>query len=139
MTIYVLMMLGILFAGLFRDKSANPIAAHQGGVNMPIVKRRSYYAIFILFFLWIFLAFRGPEIGSDTPTYVDMFDKMRAWVESNRGNILSQLFVKDEELRYETGGSLRGNDSSNPWDGCHSGLHPGTDTAPVGRISGGRL
>lgn len=103
MTIYVLMMLGILFAGLFRDKSANPIAAHQGGVNMPIVKRRSYYAIFILFFLWIFLAFRGPEIGSDTPTYVDMFDKMRAWVESNRGNILSQLFVKDEELRYETG------------------------------------
>ena len=43
-----------------------------------------------------------------------------------------------ENSRYETGGSLRGNDSSNPWDGCHTGLHPGTDTAPVGRISGGR-
>ena len=103
MFIYILMMLGILFAGLFRDKSANPIEARGNEIGAPLRRGHSYYAIFILFFLWIFLAFRGPEIGSDTPTYVGIFDGTRDWVESNRDSFWSQLFIEDEDLRYETG------------------------------------
>ncbi|MBE6799502.1 MAG: EpsG family protein [Ruminococcaceae bacterium] len=103
MFLYILMMLGILFAGLFRSKNANPIMAREDSMQMPVRRRHSYYAIFILFMLWIFLAFRGSEIGSDTKSYVDGFGMTVDWVDRHKNDFWSQLFAEDTATRYETG------------------------------------
>lgn len=103
MILYILMMAGILIAGLFRTGQSNPIEVRQGEFGGIEIRRKSYYAIFILFMLWFFLAFRASVIGSDTPRYVETFDRIAKEVGGSRGGFWSNLFVADEGSRYETG------------------------------------
>ena len=68
--------------------------------NKEINRGNKIFKISIFFILWILLAFKGNFIGSDTPSYIRVFNSQIQW-ENNAGSLIVNLF--ENNTRYETG------------------------------------
>lgn len=82
---------------------AGAVTVKEGCSIMESPERKKRYCVFFAFVLWVLLAFKGDEIGSDTPAYIRVFEEALDWVKFNvpQGNFLKELFQNTS--RYETG------------------------------------
>ncbi|MGN0517195.1 MAG: EpsG family protein [Acutalibacteraceae bacterium] len=94
MGLYIVIMASILLCGI-------PVTDTLSVRKNELVKRT--YTIVFLTILWILLAFRGATIGSDTDTYIGIFEDATRWAGNHPYGVdyISDLF--HNTTRYETG------------------------------------
>lgn len=95
MKIYLDLMLGIIFTG---------VCVKTKQTSTEDLKRTRYYffpATCIFIILWAMMAFKGENIGSDTPSYIRVFNEAVIWYRHHSNDFWSSVFVNDS--RFETG------------------------------------